>query len=94
MGDATGATPKTFFAFSVELDFPDPYPQAVMYAVFDRDLISELPRRVEFLKDLYAKATQEVEKGVLVSVAWDRAFDQVPREPGPIWPHQRIRSRR
>ena len=77
MGDAPGATPKSFRAFSAELDFPDLYPQAVMYAVFDSDPRLDLPKRVEALRNLYAKAKQEVDKGVLVSVAWDRAFDQI-----------------
>ena len=65
-------------SFSVHLDFPDLYPQAVMYSIFEsdpkptlRDNVSLVASRSPLSKD------DAVSKAAILQVAWDMFFAKI-----------------
>ena len=78
MADSSADVPDTL-SFSTELQFPDTYPQAAMYALFDSDprdsFRSNLAKHGQ--EQPLASADAATRSGQLMA-AWDRMFDSVP----------------
>jgi hypothetical protein len=78
MQNDTGGAPDGFFGFATELRFPELYPQAVMYAIFDSDPRPSLGKHLEDVdKLLHAVTDKSQQRGILLHIAWDRIFDDV-----------------
>jgi hypothetical protein len=65
------------FSLSVELRFPELFPQAVMYAVVEWDARPTYIEYVGKLENGYVAANLQVSKSLLLCTAWDKLFDKV-----------------
>ena len=65
-------------SFSVELDFPELYPQAIMYSLFDLDPRTSFKDNLRVVQSRSSPAEEDdVSRRARLSVAWDMFFDHV-----------------
>jgi hypothetical protein len=82
-----------YMGFIAELDFPELYPQAVMYAVFDSDPRISFGQNYEDTMRTQTTQNLDTSRSTMLHISWDKPFAEtsgihiflvVPKETGGI----------